>query len=75
MMSRNYSVKLNCLKKYKYNKLEILNSKDLSKTLDTNFYSAGCLDLGAGHLNPLKFAIGLSIAAVKKELKFLKNLA
>ena len=27
--------------KYNYNKLEILNSKDLSKTLDTDFYSAG----------------------------------
>jgi len=40
--------------KYNYNKLEILNSTDLSKTLDTNFYAAGCLDLGAGHLNPFK---------------------
>ena len=59
--------------KYNYNKLEILNSTDLSKTLDTNFYAAGCLDLGAGHLNPLKFAIGLSIAAVKKRVKIFEK--
>ena len=30
-------------------------------------------DLGAGHLNPLKFAIGLSIAAVKKRVKIFEK--
>ena len=50
-------------KKYNYQHLTKLDCNEISNILDTNFYKGGYLDLGAGHLNPLKFAMGLGIAA------------
>ena len=46
--------------KYHYLDLQKLNFNDLSKMIDTDYYQGGCLDLGAGHLNPLKFVMGLA---------------
>ena len=50
-------------KKYNYQHLRKLNQKEISEILDTDFYKGGYLDLGASHLNPLKFVMGLGTAA------------
>ena len=63
----------NLKKKYKYTKIQKLSSSELSTIIDTDLYDGGCLDFGAGHLNPLKFVQGLGTAAKKIMYKFLRN--
>ncbi len=59
--------------KYHYLDLQKLNFNDLSKMIDTDYYQGGCLDLGAGHLNPLKFVMGLANIAQKKGVKIFEK--
>lgn len=49
--------------KYGYDKISFLDRDALSAAIGTDVYHAGSLDWGAGHLNPLKFALGLASAA------------
>ena len=56
-------------KKYNYKALQKLNAQEVSELLNTNFYKGGYLDLGAGHLNPLKFIMGLATAAKRLGMK------
>ncbi|MED5531788.1 MAG: FAD-binding oxidoreductase [Pseudomonadota bacterium] len=55
--------------KYNYQNLRKLNHEGISEILDTDFYKGGYLDLGAGHLNPLKFVLGLGSAALTVGVK------
>jgi gamma-glutamylputrescine oxidase len=48
---------------YGYNSIEVLSFGDVAKQLGTNVYHGGSLDHGAGHLHPLKLALGLAVAA------------
>lgn len=48
---------------YGYNKMCPLHKRELRALLDSDNYHGGVLDRGAGHLHPLKFAIGLGQAA------------
>ncbi|MCC2113370.1 MAG: FAD-binding oxidoreductase, partial [Hyphomicrobiales bacterium] len=50
---------------YGYDKLDWLDRSQLAEALGTDVYHAGVRDRGAGHLHPLKFAIGLARAARK----------
>ena len=56
-------------KKYNYKALQKLNAQEVSELLNTNFYKGGYLDQGAGHLNPLKFIMGLATAAKRLGMK------
>ena len=59
----------NLKKKYQYTKIQKLSSSELSTIIDTDLYDGGCLDFGAGHLNPLKFVQGLGTAAKKNNVQ------
>ena len=59
--------------KYKYTKIQKLTSSELSNIIETDVYDGGCLDLGAGHLNPLKFVQGLGIAAKKNKVQIFEK--
>ena len=48
---------------YGYNQMHPLNKGELRALVDSDNYYGGVLDRGAGHLHPLKFAIGLGQAA------------
>ena len=48
---------------YDYGEARLLDSREIRNHLDTSRYHGGCLDQGAGHLHPLKFALGLGQAA------------
>ena len=48
---------------YGYNKVEVLDQQSIKRFLGTDKYIAGTIDRGAGHLHPLKYAIGLAKAA------------
>ena len=47
-----------------YHEIEALDRKEVSELTGTNIYKGGSLDVGAGHLNPLKYAFGLAKAAL-----------
>ncbi|MFL2802458.1 MAG: NAD(P)/FAD-dependent oxidoreductase [Paracoccaceae bacterium] len=63
----------NLKNKYKYTKIQKLTSSELSNIIETDIYDGGCLDLGAGHLNPLKFVQGLGIAAKKNKAQIFEK--
>lgn len=51
--------------KYHYDEVRYLPQDELRSILATTAYYDGSLDMGAGHLNPLKFAIGLAKACAR----------
>ena len=51
------------MKTYNYNKLEALDKQSVEKEIGSSLYYGGILDYGAGHLHPLKYALGLVKAA------------
>ena len=46
-----------------YEEIKYLDQTSIQSILGTNKYVGGSLDMGAGHLHPLKFGIGLARAA------------
>ncbi len=60
-------------KRYKYTKIQKLTSSELSNIIDTDVYDGGCLDSGAGHLNPLKLVQGLGVAAKKNQVEIFEK--
>ncbi|GJL83110.1 MAG: gamma-glutamylputrescine oxidase [marine bacterium B5-7] len=51
---------------YGYNKIRYVEPDEISAMLGTHDYSGGTLDMGAGHLHPLNYALGLARAALSK---------
>ena len=49
---------------YGYDKIEILGRGELADLLGTDVYHGGTLDMGAGHLHPLRYVLGLGRAAL-----------
>lgn len=48
--------------KYDYRDIRYVESEELSDLLGTSHYTSGSVDTGAGHLHPLKYALGLADA-------------
>ncbi len=48
---------------HNYNKIKYLDKSSIEDLLGSNKYFGGSLDMGAGHLHPLKYGIGLALAA------------
>lgn len=48
---------------YGYDKLEMLDDDSLTELIGSAVFRGGLIDWGAGHLNPLKFALGLADTA------------
>lgn len=48
---------------YGYQQLRMLDQGEMRRSVDSAAYVAGCLDLGGGHLHPLRFALGLARGA------------
>ena len=60
-------------KTYGYDKLEILDKAEAKGEIGSSLYYGGVLDHGAGHLHPLKYAIGLMHAAQNLGVKMYEN--
>ncbi len=54
---------------HKYNQIRFLDRCGVQRFLGTKKYVGGTIDMGAGHLHPLKFGIGLARAAKKNGVK------
>jgi gamma-glutamylputrescine oxidase len=50
-------------KRYDYHDIEILDRAAVQDLVHTRHYKGGTLDMGAGHLHPLRYALGLAGAA------------
>ena len=57
------------IKTYNYNNLELLDKDSVDKEIGSSLYYGGVLDKGAGHLHPIKYALGLVKAAEKLNVK------
>ena len=61
--SEAYAEKLRT--KYGYDKIRALNRDEVRAIVGSDAYHGGTLDMGGGHIHPLRFAFGLARAAVK----------
>ena len=56
-----------------YDEIEYLDQTSIQSILGTDKYLGGSLDMGAGHLHPLKFGIGLAQAAQESGVKIFEE--
>ena len=61
--SHAYAEKLD--RDYGYDRIEVLDRGAMRALVGSKAYQGGVLDMGAGHLHPLNFALGLARAATK----------
>lgn len=53
------------LEVYNYNQIRFLDEEGMRQAVGSPAYFGGAIDLGAGHLHPLNFALGLAAAAAR----------
>jgi gamma-glutamylputrescine oxidase len=58
---------------YDYNNIEYLDQKQMAEVVGSDTYFGGSLDLGAGHLHPLNYALGLADAAIAAGVKIYQS--
>jgi len=59
--------------RYDYSALEFLEQDRINEVIGTSVYYGGCIDRGAGHLHPLKLALGLAAAAQQAGVRIYEN--
>jgi len=50
---------------YNYDRFEVLNRAETAATFGSDAYQGAVIDLGAGHIHPLNYALGLARAAAQ----------
>ena len=60
---------------YQYTQIEYLNQAEMAELTGSDQYFGGSLDMGAAHLHPLNYALGLAKAAQKLGVKIYENSA
>ena len=60
-------------KKYDFNETEILNKNDVENEIGSKRYYGGFLIKNAGHIHPLKYALGLADAASSLNVKIFES--
>ncbi|RCK52460.1 oxidoreductase [Thalassospira profundimaris] len=58
---------------YGYDQLRSVGRDEIRDMVGSEFYHGGSLDMGAGHLHPLNFALGLADAARKAGVRIYEN--
>jgi gamma-glutamylputrescine oxidase len=59
--------------RYDYADIRYVEPDEMRELVGSNDYSAGTLDVGAGHLHPLNYALGLADAAIRAGAKIYQN--
>ena len=60
--ARNLAEARHLAKTYGYDRLELLDRDGIARETGSRAYAGGVIDWGAGHMNPLAFALGLARA-------------
>jgi len=58
---------------YSYDAIRPLDAEQICAELGSDAYCGGTLDMGAGHLNPLKYVLGLARAAQKAGVRIFES--
>ena len=58
---------------YNYDQIQTLSAQECHALCPSPDYKGGTLDMGAGHLHPLKYALGLAKAALSAGAKIYEN--
>ncbi|WP_417824275.1 NAD(P)/FAD-dependent oxidoreductase [Thalassospira lucentensis] len=58
---------------YGYNQIRTVDRAEMREMLGTEFYHGGSLDMGAGHIHPLNFALGIADAARAAGARIFEN--
>jgi gamma-glutamylputrescine oxidase len=58
---------------YGYDQIRNINRDEMRDMVGSEFYHGGSLDMGAGHLHPLNFALGLAVAARQAGVRIYEN--
>lgn len=61
--SANEAYALSLARDYGYDRFEVMDRAETAATLGSNAYQGAVIDLGAGHIHPLNYALGLATAA------------
>lgn len=61
----NEAYALSLARDYGYDRFEVLDRAATAATLGSDAYQGAVIDLGAGHIHPLNYALGLATAASK----------
>ena len=69
--SKAYVEKLNC--EYGYEHIRYVNKAEVEEMVGSTAYYGGMVDMFAGHLHPLNYALGLGAAARKAGATFFEN--
>ncbi len=69
--TREYVDKLN--QEYDYDQIRYLSKDEMAEVTGSDTYYGGSFDLGAGHLHPLNYALGLAHAAKKLGAKIYEH--
>ena len=69
--SHAYAEKLR--KDYGYHKIKTLDREELRHLVGSESYFGGSLDMGAGHIHPLRFAFGLAKAAAARGVRIFER--
>ncbi len=69
--TESYVEKLN--NQYDYQDISFVDKDELRQRLASDAYFSGSVDIGSGHLHPLKLAIGLADAALKNGVRIYEN--
>ncbi|UWQ03485.1 FAD-binding oxidoreductase (plasmid) [Aliiroseovarius crassostreae] len=69
--SRDYARKLN--DEYGYDKIRFVDEEECRHLVNSPAYYGGTLDLGAGHIHPLEFALGLARMAVQAGVRIFEE--
>ncbi|MCA8879190.1 MAG: FAD-binding oxidoreductase [Rhodobacteraceae bacterium] len=62
--ARNLAEARHLAKAYGYDRLEMLDRQGIARETGSDAFAGGVIDWGAGHMNPLAFALGLARAAL-----------
>ncbi len=60
-------------KRFDYDQMQPLDLAGIREQLGTKAYYGGVLDLGGGHIHPLRYALGLGRAAVSQGVRIFEN--
>ncbi len=69
--SRAYAEKLSS--EYGYEKIRFVDAEECRELVNSDAYHGGTLDMGAGHINPLEFALGLARMCKKAGVRIFEN--
>lgn len=60
-----YRAHVETMARYGYDKLSFMDKAETTERVGSDFYLGGIRDSGTGHINPLKFVVGLAALAAK----------